>query len=250
MVIHCDGKMVQDLVGRDKIDRIAILVSYNGTSKFLGAPKVHPATGENIANVVYETIIKWKLEKHIKGISFDTTSVNTGVDNGVIAVLNRKLGIDLVNMACRHHVYEISLHGTFQTKFGSSSAPEVPLFERFAKSWSQLNHDTFKSGIEDEFVCLEVNSTERENIKTFCGEQLKKKQIRDDYKEFLELALIFLGEKKFDEKKLGFRLPGPTSHARWMAKAIYTFSQKYFYFVNSSHFQTNKNHHYAKCASF
>lgn len=36
------------------------------------------------------------------------------------------------------------------------------------------------------------------------------------------MALLFFGEKEFGGEKIGFRLPGPTSHARWMAKAIYT----------------------------
>ena len=40
------------VIGCIKVDRIAIIVSYNGTLKFLGAPNVTPSTGKNIADVV------------------------------------------------------------------------------------------------------------------------------------------------------------------------------------------------------
>lgn len=42
---------------------------------------------------------------------------------------------------------------------------------------------------------------------------------RDDYREFLELVLVFLG---FPLINYQFRKPGAMSHARWMSKAIYT----------------------------
>ncbi|CAH0555072.1 unnamed protein product [Brassicogethes aeneus] len=40
LVVHWDGTILADLVGRSNVDRIAVLVSYNGTSQFLGAPKI------------------------------------------------------------------------------------------------------------------------------------------------------------------------------------------------------------------
>lgn len=74
-----------------------------------------------------------------------------------------------------------------------------------------------KSGIEDDIVNSNIDINEQEHMKYFCYGQLKKPQIRDDYKVLIELTLIFLGEKQF-----GFRLPSQTSHARWMSKAIYS----------------------------
>lgn len=53
--------------------------------------------------------------------------------------------------------------------------------------------------------------------------KLTKSHPRDDYKEMIELVLIFLGEGDFEIKK-----PGPTSHARWMGKALH--SHKIFIF--------------------
>lgn len=45
------------------------------------------------------------------------------------------------------------------------------------------------------------------------------KQPREDYREFLELVIIFLNGTV---PKFSFRAPGAFHHARWMAKAIYS----------------------------
>jgi len=41
-----------------------------------------------------------------------------------------------------------------------------------------------------------------------------------DYRELLQLVLIFLGRKQLQGVTL--RAPGPMHQARWMAKAIYS----------------------------
>ncbi|KYM96054.1 hypothetical protein ALC62_13305 [Cyphomyrmex costatus] len=56
-------------------------------------------------------------------------------------------------------------------------------------------------------------------------------QPRDDYKEFLEFVVIFLGE--IPTRGIVFRIPGPIHHARWMAKALY--SLKIFLFRSQFH---------------
>ena len=40
LVAHFNGKFMQDVIGSTKVDRIAILVSYNGTATFIVAPKI------------------------------------------------------------------------------------------------------------------------------------------------------------------------------------------------------------------
>lgn len=181
MVVHWDGKFLPDLLRNTKAERIAILVSYNGTSKFLGAPKVPSATGENIAAAVHKILVEWNICDRVVGMCFDTTSSNTGPKNGAILHLQNHIDRKLINFACRHHTYELVLRGVFDLKFSTSSAPEVPT-----------------------------------EIKDFCYRQFAIALPRDDYKELLQLTLMFLGEDVG-----GMRSPGPTSHARWMAKGIY-----------------------------
>lgn len=217
MVIHWDGKMLQDLIGRTMVERIAVLASYNGTSKFLGAPKVLSSSGANISDVVYQKVVEWGIADQVKGISYDTTASNTGKNIGAAVLLQKKIGQKLINLPCRHHIYEIVLRSVFEKKLSPSSAPNVGIFERFAKSWPDLNHDSINTSIVDEIVCSQINGTESDDIIQFCYNQLTKSQIRNDYQELLQLAVTFLGAGRFK-----FRTPGVTSNARWMSKAIYS----------------------------
>lgn len=215
MIAHFDGKIMQDLTGRSKVDRIAVLVSFSGTTKFLGAPKIDSSSGENIAAVVYQRLQQWNIVDKVKGLSFDTTASNTGINAGAVALLENKMARNLIHLPCRHHIYEIMLRAVFETKHSSTSAPEVPIFERFSKSWHYYQ-ELFAKGTDDEVVCSKIDSTERKKIVEFCNDQLTKSHSREDYKEMIQLALLFLGEGNFN-----FKAPGATSHARWMSKAIY-----------------------------
>lgn len=218
LVVHWDGKVLPDVVGKTKVDRIAVLVSYNGTSKFLGAPKITDSpTGERIAHAVYKILTDWNIADKVTAMSFDTTSTNTGINIGACVILQKLLGRELIWLACRHHFYEVVLGSVFEIKLGSSSAPEVAMFERFAKDWSKIDKTSFKSGLQDDVVRLHISDKEQMDIEKFCNTQLTKNQSREDYKEFLQLTLIFVGGIGFN-----FHTPGATSNARWMSKAIYS----------------------------
>jgi hypothetical protein len=53
----------------------------------------------------------------------------------------------------------------------------------------------------------------------FYMDQLRKPHNRDDYRELLELGVIFLGGTP--TRGIFFRYPGAMHHARCMSKAIY-----------------------------
>ena len=73
-------------------------------------------------------------------------------------------------------------------------------------------------GIEDEYVRLSIQDTNE--VLEFAIQTLQKaKQPREDYREFLELVIIFLGGTP--PRGISFRGQGAFHHARWMAKAIY-----------------------------
>ena len=48
---------------------------------------------------------------------------------------------------------------------------------------------------------------------------LERRGLRDDYREFLELTLLFFGVVQPQEAR--FHAPRSVHHAHWMAKAIY-----------------------------
>lgn len=104
---------------------------------------------------------------------------------------------------------------------GESKSPKVPIFERFRKYWEKIDQSRYEPGIDDTTVATLVAKTKNETI-SFLRHQISKPVFRDNYREFLELALLFMGEdlgKK--EHQVTFHTPCPTHHARWMAKALY-----------------------------
>ena len=96
-----------------------------------------------------------------------------------------------------------------------TSGPNVPLFKRFQNDWSTIDSTNCESGLEALEPLLRSNIY---CIVSFIKEYLQKQQPRDDYKELLELSLLFLGET--DDIRI--RKPGACHHARWMSKAIYS----------------------------
>ena len=59
----------------------------------------------------------------------------------------------------------------------------------------------------------------RDNVVNFASQQLQSQQPRDDYREFLELSIIYLG--RAPSRGIRFQAPGAMHHARWLAKVLY-----------------------------
>lgn len=63
---------------------------------------------------VFEYVTQYQLCDHLVGMVFDTTSANTGIDNGAATLLQDKLGRKILFFACRHHIYELYLKCAFE----------------------------------------------------------------------------------------------------------------------------------------
>lgn len=155
--MHWDTKLLLALVGRNKVDRIAVLVSGGGTTKFLGAPIIQSSSGENCAVVVHRLLSDFDILDRVKAMSFDTTSSNTGNKNGACLHMKDLFDLDLLHLPCRHHIYEVILRAIFELKLGKSSAPDVPVFERFSTAWKKINKNSFKSGLLDATVNSKIS---------------------------------------------------------------------------------------------
>lgn len=222
LLLHWDGKLLPDITGgQEKVDRIAILVTGGGVEKLLGVPKIDRGTGEQQADACMKALKDWKLKELVRGLVFDTTSSNTGLNIGACTIMERNLDRNLIWIACRHHVFEVMLSTIFTTAFGTSGGPEVGIFKRFQKQWPAINKEVFTIGSEEFYNC-DFFLKLREEMVVYYGEAIKCQQPRDDYLELLHLCLIFLGgSTTSSEMNVKFRAPGATHNARWMAKAIY-----------------------------
>jgi hypothetical protein len=56
------------------------------------------------------------------------------------ALLEQKLGRNVLFIACRHHIFEIILQAVFiEAKFPQPFGPNILFFKRFVNSWSINN---------------------------------------------------------------------------------------------------------------
>lgn len=218
LTIHWDGKMMADIVGKEVVDRLPIIVSGGESDQLLVVAKLAGGgTGEQMATAICNTIDEWGIGERIRAMCFDTTSSNTGCRNGACVLLEQNLEKELLYFACRHHIHELILEAVFSVCMRvPTSGPDVQLFKRFQNQWQFIDQDNFDHGLLD----MGFNATTVADIVHFCKDQLEKFQPRDDYREFLELTIIILGG--IPKRGIRFIAPGALHRARWMAKAIYS----------------------------
>ena len=170
--------------------------------------------------MVKDYLDSWEVADKIIACGFDTTSSNTGVNNGSCTILQNLLHQQLLWLACRHHILELIIGGAFTTIFGVTSGPEVTTFKILKTSWNSLNlGDRRLPDIPSYFKEDVADILEYVNSKLDQESHLP----RGDYKELLELVKLILGGDI--ERKKGYsytiQRPGADHHARWMAKGIY-----------------------------
>ena len=210
LTLHFDGKMMKDVTGDEKVDRLPILVSGAGFEHLLAIPKLSSSTGANIANALMDTVTSWDLQNCVKALSFDTTASNTGHKGGACVLFERKLQSDLLYLACRHHIHEIMLQEVFTEALGPSSGPDIAIFKRFQACWPSIHFTEYQPGILDTEIAVAVLDDAADMI-NFASEQLQQFQPRDDYKELLELVILFLGG--VPERGIHFHKPGALHRA-------------------------------------
>lgn len=216
LVLHWDGKLLPTLTGVEKVDRLAIIVTFQGKEQLLGVPEIPTSSGEDQAMSVYQAVEKWGINDKIQALCCDTTASNTGRVNGACTNLEKLFNRDLLYLPCRHHIFELVLRSCFDSLMDATSGPDMALFKRFRDNWAKINKNVYITDSN------EVPGDVRSTILQFIEHRLStQKQQRDDYRELLELTMIFLGG--IPNRGVSFRIPGAVSHARWMAKAIYAF---------------------------
>ena len=123
-----------------------------------------------------------------------------------------------LNLACRYHILEIALEVIFGIVMGPSSGPDIGIFKSFQERWGCIDQSkpSTAMGKDDSEQTLTEN---RDELIRFALQQLAVNQPRGDYKELLELSIIFLGG--VPPRGIRIRVPGAYHRARWMAKAVF-----------------------------
>lgn len=215
--LHWDGKLLPTITdGREKVDRVAIIVTSGEQEQLLGVPSIPHGTGKAQADVCLKTLDEWGLRDQLTGLVFDTTSSNTGLTRGACAIIENAVNRPLLWIACRHHVLEVVLSSVFSSEMGKSTGPENLLFKQFRKDWSSIDQSRASPAPAD--VLREFSNLSEE--KAFIVNALQTGSFpRSDYRELLQLCAVFLGA--VSPSDVTFKAPGALHNARWMAKAIY-----------------------------
>lgn len=212
LTVHWDGKMLPELMGNDKVDRLPVIISGAGLSKLLGVPRLPSGTGKAMAEAVIDCLEDWGVKDRVVAMSFDTTSSNTGIKSGACTLIEAALGRDVLHLACRHHIMELIAEKAFSAcDCIPSTGPAILLFQRFKQQWNFINKLDFRVPEDD--------VSNRDELLIYFKQKLSVDQPRDDYKELLELSLIYLGD--VPQRGIRFMQPGAVHRARWMARVIY-----------------------------
>nr|CAH7719255.1 unnamed protein product [Callosobruchus chinensis] len=220
VTVQWDGKLLPALDARkSKEERLPILITHGNKEQLLVDPKLENSSGKEQAQAVWNAILSWNLEDKVQIFCCDTTSSNTGRINGACVLLEQKLERDILVFGCRHHMYELVLKSVFELKMKQvTSSPDIPLFKNFRENWNSIDPskiECYRGKIESF-----LNADEIEKLADLYRSELNGVIARHDYRELIELSIIFLGG---DEKKqFKVRPPGAMHQARWMAKAIYS----------------------------
>ena len=127
------------------------------------------------------------------------------------------MGRHILHLDCRHHISEILLEAEYLGHFEEKTdGPNVAFFKKFKNDWAKIDQSKFKNCLSDRYV-KSFLVTDRLNLLNFIQSMCDIKQVRDDYKELLNLRKLVLGAKK----DFTFLKPGASHRARWMSKAIY-----------------------------
>ena len=232
--LHWDGKLMDTLDGRNKEERLPILLSGVGGIKLLGVPAIGHKSSDKMGKLISESCVSlledWKCADTVCGMVFDTTSSNTGaLTAGCISVQNT-LDRRLLWLACRHHVGEVILtHVWDALNVETSKSPDVSVFKRFKDNFSNLSYnDTDNLNWTD---CPPTLQEFKANTINVCKQFSKQKLYRGDYSELVSLTLTYLKAEEsqapstrkslFSKRKTLFKQPGALHKARWMAKLLY-----------------------------
>lgn len=229
--LHWDSKLMASLSNQNITEeRLTVVVGTSRDLKLLGVPGYQPGTdrksGDIIADLTLKLLLSWNCAESVVNMTFDTTASNTGHVTAACVTIQQRLGRALLWSACRHHVGEVVLSHVFNDlQIETSKSPDVTLFTRLRKNFNLLS--VVRS--VGERLSRFDSTAFSESAQSFLGEcrdnvlKLGRSALptrRDDYKEFIELCLVFL-DGEVPERRATFKRPGALHKARWMAKLIY-----------------------------
>ena len=152
------------------------------------------------AKAVFDALHDWNLDDQVQIMFCDTTASNTGHLNGACVLLEQRLERELLLFACLRLIYELVLRSVFEAKIEQvTNSPDIPLSKQFKDNWSNLNYTNIQIYLA--FVKQHYNDCEIDQLVMFYNCELQKKIVRDDYRELIELSIIFLERRQREQNE-------------------------------------------------
>ena len=188
----------------------------------LGIPAMDNGCAVSQFKEIKKLLEEFKVAKKIDLVTFDTCATNTGTSGGTIKLLSEWLNKPLLQVACRHHIKEILASVFYKNiRAKKNTAPENPFFKKVQKDWYQIKPSLKSEEYQrHDKVSIEgsILESEAKDSIIFCQQFLNQNSERSDYREFAELALMFLSP----DHTFPIRNPQNCSNARFMSTAIYS----------------------------
>ena len=155
----------------------------------------------------------------IIAVVFDTTALNSGLNNGVVVQLQKELKHEVLQLACRHHILELVCGAPCTLVYGDTESPDEAKYKQFAEVWSSLDKTNYAVFSTKSRSLLKTKDLVLNFLEDW---MLNGESLREDYLEIVQVSFLFLGG--IIPKDITFTLkdPGASHHARWMAVCIYT----------------------------
>ena len=137
--------------------------------------------------------------------------------NDACILLEQKMEKDMIWLAC---CCQIMLEAIVFLSVGPSKSPDIMIFKQFQSKWSIIYKTSHQVAVSDNVTCNCASNIDKDMV-VFARNQLQEFQLCDDYKELLELTIIFLAG--IPTCGVSFKTPAGLRQTWWMAKAIYSF---------------------------
>src|SRR6218665_4181747 len=128
--------------------------------------------------------------------------------------MEKKVQRKLLHLAYRHHISELILAHVFSLHDVSKSS-NFEIFPRFIEHWPQIDRARSCTALEDIGSC-------HCSVIALAISQVKEFKYRDDYRELLELTIIFFGDIPPKGNTFPVSRCSRLHRARWMARAIFS----------------------------
>ena len=131
VIVQWDNKLMPNMQKKSTVNRLPILVYGQDQSQPLSASKVFTSSGNSQTKAVVSTLVDYNLDEIVDRMYFDTTTFSTGRKSGACILIEQIWDRDLLYLAYRHHVLELTAGSAYRKAKEILAGTEIALFVQF-----------------------------------------------------------------------------------------------------------------------